>query len=275
MKNDGILHFNTPKMTSILRFTLLGALFYSSCTAFMPLNRAHVAKRPTLSSSSLFVSSSASSRHQHLTNSTSGTSFAVYHDDEHATTTHVDPKDFFQSHGQGLEQLQQIQALEKLVQAPSDVHSPPHVEEQASTTTTTVVEQPQEEESGLLSTVWNARLLLLGAAALYGTNFSVIKIMGDTMPVGISATLRFGLAALATLPWLVQPPKDGSTLLEEFTSETTNKNKKKNVWDTVVSLSQTTTVGAALAGFEVGLWNSVGYLAQAVGLATTDASKVC
>lgn len=92
--------------------------------------------------------------------------------------------------------------------------------------------------------IWKARLLLVGAAALYGTNFSLVKILGDTMPVSVSSALRFGLAALATMPWLLKQEED-----EEAAR------------------------GATLAGLEVGMWNSVGYIAQAVGLATTDASK--
>jgi hypothetical protein len=69
------------------------------------------------------------------------------------------------------------------------------------------------------------------------------------MPVGISASLRFGLASLATLPW--QPPKDGSLLIPK-----TEKNA--NLWQTFHQMASTTTSGAALAGFEVGLWSSVG-----------------
>ena len=30
-----------------------------------------------------------------------------------------------------------------------------------------------------------------------------MKLLGDTMPVGVSSTLHLGLAALATLSWLV------------------------------------------------------------------------
>jgi drug/metabolite transporter (DMT)-like permease len=104
----------------------------------------------------------------------------------------------------------------------------------------------QEEQDSFsftgLSDVWKARLLLCASAALYGTNFSVVKILGDTMPVGLSSALRFGLAALVTLPWLIMNPKQGS-------------------------------VNAAWLGFEVGLWNSIGYIAQAVGLETTPASE--
>ena len=83
---------------------------------------------------------------------------------------------------------------------------------------------------------------------MYGTNFSLVKILGDTMPEGISLTLRFSLAALVTLPWL----------FEENVNEMMSN---KDVWM------------ATWLGFEVGLWNSIGYVAQAVGLETTDASK--
>lgn len=62
------------------------------------------------------------------------------------------------------------------------------------------------------------------------------------MPVGVSSTLRFGLAALAAFPWLVMNPKQGS-------------------------------LTAAWLGFEVGMWNSIGYIAQAIGLETTPASE--
>jgi drug/metabolite transporter (DMT)-like permease len=91
--------------------------------------------------------------------------------------------------------------------------------------------------------LWQARLLLVGAAALYGTTFSLVKLLGDTMPVGISTTLRFGLAALVTMPWLVS-----------------NLHKKG-------------AMHAAWLGFEVGMFNSIGYVTQAVGLGTTEASK--
>lgn len=96
--------------------------------------------------------------------------------------------------------------------------------------------------------VFKARALLVGAAALYGTNFSLVKILGDSMPEGISLTLRFSLAALVTLPWL-------------FEENVNDMMSNKDVWM------------ATWLGFEVGLWNSIGYVAQAVGLETTDASK--
>jgi drug/metabolite transporter (DMT)-like permease len=108
-----------------------------------------------------------------------------------------------------------------------------------NTLSTTIAKQEKD--------VWNARFLLLGAAALYGTNFSFVKLLGESMPVGAMGTMRFGLAALATLPWLIAKPRDDSDMA--------------------------TTLAAAATGFEVGMWNSVGYVSQAVGLETTSASK--
>jgi len=99
-----------------------------------------------------------------------------------------------------------------------------------------------EQDKGI-SDVVKARLLLVCASMLYGTNFSLVKLLGDTMPVGVSSALRFGLAAVFTAPWLMQDLYEGENL------------------------------GAAWLGFEVGLWNSVGYVSQAVGLETTAASK--
>ena len=117
-----------------------------------------------------------------------------------------------------------------------------------STTTSLDASQALTEKE---AAIWKARLLLVVAAALYGTNFSLVKVLGDTMPVGVSAALRFGLASFLTLPWLLQPP---------------NNNNQGEDADAAR--------GAMVAGFEVGMWNSIGYIAQAVGLATTDASKV-
>ena len=126
---------------------------------------------------------------------------------------------------------------------------------QALTSSDVVVATPEEklvDEEG----IWRARWLLVAAAALYGTNFSVVKLLGDEMPVGISTSLRFGLAALATLPWLIQG----------FVPSFGNSEKvEQNVQDRRIM--------ATLYGLEVGLWNSIGYVAQAVGLETTLASE--
>jgi hypothetical protein len=119
--------------------------------------------------------------------------------------------------------------------------------------TTRSLEATKDEKEA--AAIWKARLLLVVAAALYGTNFSLVKVLGETMPVGVSAALRFGLASFLTLPWLLQPAN------------------KLNTHETEKDAADAAR-GATLAGFEVGMWNSIGYIAQAVGLATTDASKV-
>jgi drug/metabolite transporter (DMT)-like permease len=111
-----------------------------------------------------------------------------------------------------------------------------------------IAEHPQEKsqlDGRDEGDLWRARGLLIGAAALYGTNFSLVKLLGDTMPVGISTSLRFGLAALATLPWLMD----------------------SKLW------KSKSAQAAAWLGLEVGMWNAIGYVAQAVGLETTLASK--
>lgn len=122
----------------------------------------------------------------------------------------------------------------------------------------TAVAQDKESFMGL-SELWIARILLLLSAALYGTNFTMVKILDETVPVGAAAMMRFGLAALVTSPFLFISTKTG-----EVDSEG-NVEKEKFDWKTALPV--------AVLGFEVGLWNSVGYIAQAVGLETTEASK--
>mmetsp|Transcript_17272 Transcript_17272/g.20579 ORF Transcript_17272/g.20579 Transcript_17272/m.20579 type:complete len:500 (-) Transcript_17272:263-1762(-) len=114
--------------------------------------------------------------------------------------------------------------------------------------TSATVKQDEGDDDG--TAVWKARSLLIGAAALYGTNFSLVKLLGDTMPEGVSLTLRFALASAVTLPWLFD---EGGTAAQQ--------------------LPNADVLMATWLGFEVGLWNSIGYVAQAVGLETTPASK--
>ena len=113
----------------------------------------------------------------------------------------------------------------------------------------------------MLSDVWNARLLLLLSAALYGTNFTLVKSIDDIpgMSVGLASTFRFGFAALVMLPLLFTPLED-----EEHTSIMTLAGEP----------TTTTRRSIIVAGMEIGLYNSIGYLFQAEGLKTTTASKV-
>jgi len=115
----------------------------------------------------------------------------------------------------------------------------------------------------ILNDVWKARLLLLLSAALYGTNFSVVKQLDEIIPVGVSSTLRFGLASFAMLPLLVAP------LSDEFQKNVKNTAGTKA---TTYAFMEPSRLSVGLAGMEIGLWNSIGYISQAIGLRTTAAS---
>ncbi|GMH94128.1 hypothetical protein TrVE_jg12613 [Triparma verrucosa] len=90
-----------------------------------------------------------------------------------------------------------------------------------------------------------SRLLVMIAAALYGTNFATVKILDSTLPIATCCALRFTLAAVAVSPFLFTP------------SPTSSKSSPSPI----------------LSGLEIGAWNAAGYLSQAVGLSTTPASK--
>jgi hypothetical protein len=91
-----------------------------------------------------------------------------------------------------------------------------------------------------------ARFQIILAAALYGTSFPLIKILDDHIPVGVSLTMRFALATLVSMYWLLERPQ----------------------------LNWKTSRHAITQGIEVGVWVSIGFLAQAIGMVTTQANKV-
>ncbi len=107
-------------------------------------------------------------------------------------------------------------------------------------------EQPKKND------IHKARALILLVATLYGTNFPLVKMMGENLPlsVGMTSTLRFGLSAMVTSPWLFS-----------------NFNQIRRTWST------SDEAAAMVVGFEIGLWNLLAYTTQAVGLKTTLASK--
>ena len=273
-------------MTALrLVLAFLGALAFS--TAFVPHHRVALwsISRPVVSRTSGRLLVTRSTELHVLANRNTTTTVNDYTDDV--------SKDVYEQQQQQQVMTTELKEIEKLGQLvvqhdqDDDISSSivmQHTEHDLDTSSAVETTQSKqldnnvelEEVGGFLSVIWRARLLFLGAAALYGTNFSVVKILGDTIPVGISATLRFGLAALVTLPWLLAPPKDGSSFMP--TTIVADSPKPKTWWEipwkTLQTVTSTTTVGAALAGFEVGMWNAVAYLAQAVGLETTDASKV-
>jgi len=115
-------------------------------------------------------------------------------------------------------------------------------------------------KENLINHVWWARMLVLNSAALYGTNFTVVKILNDYIPTDVGALMRFTLAAGATIPWLFYPSKEKAVGEVE---QNDGVNIKTNIF----------IDSAIVAGLEVGFYNGLGYLAQAEGLETVDASK--
>jgi len=83
------------------------------------------------------------------------------------------------------------------------------------------------------------KIMLASVAVVYGTNFGAIKYLDEAnVDVSIVTAIRFALASLTLCPFLYKAP-----------------------WPVV------------WRGIEVGLWVSTGYIAQAIGLQTTQASK--
>ena len=103
------------------------------------------------------------------------------------------------------------------------------------------------EEPSLIA----GRVLVIAAAAIYGTNFASIKMLNEILPTGVSAVARFGLAAVLVSALVLQT--EGPT-----TSLKIQEERRQ----------------ATVMGLEIGGWYSVAYLAQAAGLMTVDASKV-
>lgn len=105
---------------------------------------------------------------------------------------------------------------------------------------------PNHKSNPSKAAIWKARSQILLAAVLYGTSFPLTKVIDDHIPLGPSLALRFGLATLVTLPWLWEVP----------------------------ALDWSTSRRAIIQGMGVGVWVSIGFLAQAIGIVTTQANKV-
>lgn len=133
-------------------------------------------------------------------------------------------------------------------------------------------QQQQHEQK-----VTQARWLLFAAAAFYGTSFACIKSIDETLPVGIVSTLRFALASFATLPWLFTPSTTTNTTTK-LTAATTTTHKQHYYYPSFLFCwnnhhhNNHEDWRATLAGFEIGLWESIGYVSQAVALRTTPTS---
>lgn len=95
------------------------------------------------------------------------------------------------------------------------------------------------------------RILVLFASLIYGTNFAVVKMLDDTLPLSISATLRFGLASAVVAALVLSKESD-------------------NVEPIVIKERKL----AMASGLEIGMWYCIGYICQAEGLQTVTSGKV-
>lgn len=145
-------------------------------------------------------------------------------------------------------------------------------------------ETAEPAPSGIWSSPWFARFLVLLSAACYGTNFATVKILNGSMPLGASAAVRFSLAAVAvTAATIFQETKILSSPQIEVTMEAAEEEEegvaalqvqRGAVTETSAGAGRDERMGALLAGGEIGAWYAGGYLCQAFSLLTTDASKV-
>lgn len=63
----------------------------------------------------------------------------------------------------------------------------------------------RENEQGL----WLSRGMLIGAAALYGTNFGCVKLLEESVPMSLAAALRFSVSVIPFVPTLLGKMKPG------------------------------------------------------------------
>ena len=89
---------------------------------------------------------------------------------------------------------------------------------------------------------WGPKIMLAFVAALYGTNFGCVKLLGEHLDSSVASCLRFSVASLVFAP----------SALNSIFSEAKR--------------------GVVLAGLEVGFYCFLGYLSQAMALRTADAS---
>lgn len=158
---------------------------------------------------------------------------------------------------------QQLEQQSEVVTEPSNIEQDTVITQEPSSiaTTPSTTTDSSTPSIPVLSDVWKARLLLLLSAALYGTNFTMVKSLDESMSVGMSSTLRFGFAAVAMLPWLFAPLDDEL------------KNATVDADDGELAKEGPSRFSVGLVGMEIGMYAAVGYIAQAVGLKTTTASK--
>jgi drug/metabolite transporter (DMT)-like permease len=127
------------------------------------------------------------------------------------------------------------------------------------------------------------RLLVLLAAAMYGTNFGLVKLLDTELPLAVSASVRFGLAAVVVTGavWMQEQWQDRASLSSQEYKDSTAVvpiTATESSSSTTPTLPPTLNVHAdrwasLVRGLEVGMWYAIGYWCQAQGLSLVEASK--
>uniref|UniRef100_A0A7S3L6W3 EamA domain-containing protein n=1 Tax=Amphora coffeiformis TaxID=265554 RepID=A0A7S3L6W3_9STRA len=119
------------------------------------------------------------------------------------------------------------------------------------------------------------RCLALAAAAIYGTNFAAVKLLSDSLPVSLSASLRFGIGAIATTAVVLvsEYNRDKAEAGEQYFQLYEASEEDPEVIPVSKAELYKERTDAMWAGAEVGLWYAVGYIVQALALLEVDASK--
>jgi len=118
------------------------------------------------------------------------------------------------------------------------------------------------------SAIWIGRLTLLGIAALWGTNFPVVKYL-ETLcfhppcnhPPSEATFARFGVASAVAFPILAKQWWDG-----HIAKSVASGDSKSEIADNFFPI--------ILAGLECGLYISLGYFSQALALESVGSTEV-
>lgn len=157
--------------------------------------------------------------------------------------------------GRGDLTIRSASAIEEFEPSTFDI---PSFEEQTALTSFDVeLTAPQKRHWAILDnpSLLTGRMVVILASAIYGTNFPAVKMLDEAMPLSISASLRFGLAAAVTaIAVNGQQQQSGNSIVDLAES----KARKDAFW----------------SGAEVGFWYCIGYIAQAEALHTVSAGKV-
>jgi len=98
------------------------------------------------------------------------------------------------------------------------------------------------------------RILVMIAAALFGTNFAIVKLVDQNIPTPISAAGRFTLSAIFV--FLLNMATERGKCTDPLKEAQLREDR----------------FHASMMGAEVGIWYCVGYIAQALGLHMVEAS---